>query len=637
MPLTAQSANTLTVSTAALTFTPIADMSVVLTGGTPELGHVVDYNPATGVITLESTPTGAGHTAVQSGAGVALAHPSEVLGDYSDGTAGHTAASSLPTLSRFRPAYDFSAWQSSAQRGDALTNTYTVAETGTVAWTRVEGDNLLLLRKQTSAADVDANPGSWYADGARLWLSPPPKFGPANDGLRKYQSVYLNTTEGVVTADVDKCRLHDLRIEGYGADNQQRVQAAFNYAGYAVHGHALGANALVVDGCEAYYANRHSLCNVVSGTGGIFTLSGCKAGYTTGDNIHFIAYTSGGGQEFLSWQNECTSGTVLQGQTPFFDHNAGDGSGSYAHTTGGNPQNTNNIGLFLSWGATNRAGQYQTQGFDGPGETDAHYWTDLKDCRAFVVGEKFTAREPTAFDATNPSVTGRGDLVSTFQGNTAYINCDLTLRSVFHADPSQATALIGVGVGGTLPVVINSNILVDSSFDTPAGLYSPQRFLSGYDGGVGSQGGLFDHCRVTFRAAAGARVGWDFKVARENSPAFVAGTSVQNSILGADGLGASGQFLVSLGNNAASPTQMVNNCYSNAAQKSGVVGYDRDPFFVEAGDLPAGPPAPGSPLLTAHGQPVLGQYRLEYDADWNLRSLRTPAIGPYEPARLPSF
>ena len=637
MALTAQSGNTITVNIGALTFTPIPDMIVTLTGGTAETAHIVDYNPATGVITLESAPMGGGHTGIQSGAGIALAHASEVLGDYSDGTAGHTANDSLPTLSRFQPAYSIPNWQSSTQRGDTLANTYSISETGTVAWVRVAGDNLLLLRKQTSVADVDANPGSWYADGTRLWLSPSPNFGPANNGFRTYQAVYANKSEGVVTANVDKCRIQALRVEGYGADDQHLTPAALSYAGYAIHGHVEGTNALVVYGCEAYYANRHSICNVTGGVGGIFTLTGCKAGYTTGDSIHFIAYTANGGQEFVSWENECTSGMVAQGQKPFSDRNAGEGGGSYAHTTGGNAQNSNNIALFLSWGAKNRPGQYQINGYDGPADTHAWYWTDLKDCRSFVVGEKFVAREPTAFDATNPSATGQGNLGNSgFSGNTAYINCDLTMRTVFNAASFGDHSLIGLGVDGLPFVVINSTLQVDFSFDPP-NTYPFPRALTGYDGGVGSQGGIFDHCRVTFRVLGGGQVNWDYKVAKDNSAASVAGTVVQNSILSAQGLGANGQFYLGLGNNQNSPTQMVSNCYSNVTDKTGVRGYDRDPYYVEAGDLPLGPPPPDSPLLTAHSSLIMGQYKLEYDEDWNLRSTTTPAIGPYEPVRLPSF
>lgn len=636
MPLTAQSGNTVTVNAAAPTFVPSTDMYATLTGGTAETAHIMAYDAATGVITLESTPAGSGHTGIQSGAGIALAHASEVLGDYSDGAAGHTANDSLPTLSRFRPAYSVSDWQSSAQRGDTLTNTYSTGEPGAVAWVRVEGDNLLMLRKQASAADVDANPGSWYADGTKLWLSTPPNFGPASDGFRQYQAVYANTSAGVVSANVDKCRIHNIRVEGYGANSILSGPGAIRYSGYAIHGHAQGTNALVVDGCEAYYSNRHSICNVHGGYGGIWTLAGCKAGWTTGDSIHFVAYSQVGGQEFVSWENEATSGQAAFGQTPFRGDQAGSGMGAYAHTAGGNARNTSNIALFLSWGAKNRAGQYQINGYDGPSATDAWQWTDLNDCRAFVVGQTFSVREPTAFDKTAPSESGLGILGGNFASATTYINCDLVSRTVFNSSPGVPHPLMSFVTYGRPLYVLNTSLLADFSFDPPQ-TFAVQRFLTGSDNGVGSQGGVFDHCRVTFRVLGGGHVGWDERVADANNASFVAGTSVQNSILGADGLGAKGLFYLGLGNNEYSPTQLVSNCYSNVTDKSGVRGYDRDPYLVEAGDLPFGAPPPGSPLLTTHSPRVMGQYKLEYDADWNLRSTRTPAIGPYEPVRLPSF
>lgn len=635
-PILSQSGNTLQISSAALTFTPVVGSSLLLTGGTREKANVAGWSPATGTITLEAVPAGSGHTSAQSLAGIALGHISEVVSDYADGTPGHTASASLPTLTQFRAPYNISDWQNSATRGDAFSNTFSQNETGTVAWLRVAGDNSSMLRKQASVADVDANPGSWYADGARIWLSPLPDYGAPNNGFRQYQSVYFNYGEGIVIANVDKCRIHNIRVEGYGANINLSGPAAIAYAGYAIHGNVQDTNALVVDGCEAYYSNRHSICNVHGGRGGIWTLSGCKAGWTTGDTIHFIAYAQSGGQEFVSWENESTSGQAAFGQTPFGDRQAGSGMGSYAHTSGGNAQNTNNIALFLSWGARNRAGQYQISGYDGPSATDAWQWTGLKDCRAFVVGQTFSAREPTAFDRTAPSESGLGILGANFAPATTYINCDLVSRTVFNSNPRGPHEMMAFVTNGRPLYILNTRLLADFSFDPPQ-TFPVQRFLTGSDSGVGSQGGVFDHCRVTFRVLGGGQVGWDERVADANNASFVAGTSVQNSILGADGLGTNGLFYLGLGNNTDSPTQLVSNCYSNVTDKSGVRGYDQDPYLVEAGDLPFGPPPPGSPLLTTHSPRVMGQYTLEYDADWNLRSLRTPAIGPYEPIKLPSF
>ena len=629
LPIIGQTSNTVTLAVP-VPLSISAGEAVTLTGGTPEVKGVTGYNPATGVVTFQNIAN-SGHTALELEAGLSINTPNVTVTDYGDGSPGHTAASTKPVLSQFNTPYYISAWQTNSQRGDGLTNTYTQSETGNVAWVRIAGDTTSLLRKQTSAADVDANPGSWYADGGRVWVSPLPRSGPVNNGIRLYEAVYSSHAVGIVVGDVPGVRLHNIRVDGYGAS---AVIPDFSYNGYGIQGGVQGTNNLVVDGCECYYNGRHSIANVC-GQGGIVTIAGCRTAWTTSDGINTVIYATAGGQEALFWENDAVAGQAAVGQS-FFPNFAGSGIGCFAHTNGGQPNNAQRIGLFLAWGNTNEPGQYQVVSPSGPSGTDAQDFTDLVNCRSWVVGETFNCREPTALDATCPNATGYGAAGYGMSGNTTYINCKLISRLVFLKDPVADL----YGVMADASTVFLNTTLVSDWIGASGSNFAVGRNLSG-----GYSLGHWYNCRVHFKLYGGGKTGWDKLCIMNNNPASATTTVVQNSILSAEGMGLNqgenvgqgGAFYVGLGNNANDPAQMVNNCYSSVTDKAGVRGYDQDPHYVEAGDLPFGHPAPGSPLLTPFSQLVLGQYRLEYDADWNLRSTRTPAIGPYEPARLPSF
>lgn len=634
--VTAQSGNAVTIPTPAPSAIVPGEF-VQLTGGIAEYAAVTAYDPATGVVTCQNIMN-AGHTGLVAEAGLTLGAASQTVTDYADGTitafGNHTAGGPKPSLSQFVRQYYISDWKNNSQRmpADALANTFTQAETGTVAWVRTAGDATTLLRKQTSAADVDAHPGSWYWDGKQLWLSALTGGGPVNDAARLYEAALDNHADGILTGDYNDLRIHNLAVEGYGAS---ATIPFYTYRGYGICGQVTGTHNLVVDGCDAFYNGRHSICNVIGSAGGIFTVTNCRTGYTTADGINCIAYAALGGQEGVFWRNEAVAGQVAMGQS-FYNYFAGSGQNSFAHTSGGQAGNVNRIGLFLSWYCTNRPGQYQIQYADGPDSTSARDYSDLVDCRSFVVGEKFSVREPTALDATFPNESGNGSVLPGLAGNTAFVNCQLTSRLVFDNYPAADRYTFSSAVPATT-TLINTTLITDF-IGSPAARFSTLRSLGGFGPAMAGQ---WYNCRLHIRCYGGiGTASIDRDCAQSNDAAHATSMVIQNSILSAEGLGQSGSasaFWVGVGNNVNDPAQMVNNCYVNAADKSGVRGYDRDPYFVEAADLPLGPPGLGSPLLTLHNQLVQGRYKLEYDADWTLRSSRTPAIGPYEPPRLPSF
>ncbi len=136
------------------------------------------------------------------------------------------------------------------------------------------------------------------------------------------------------------------------------------------------------------------------------------------------------------------------------------------------------------------------------------------------------------------------------------------------------------------------------------------------------------NCRFHWRAAGRDTVGLTYTALKYDAPSL---GKVANSIFTAEY--AEGGSTPGVGNE---PLLQVNNAYSGMTVKTGAVGYDQDPYLIEIGNMPTfGHPESASALLSSHSQLVLGQYSLQYDADWQPRSTTTPAIGPYEPLASP--
>ena len=604
---------------------------------------VGDYNNATGVVTMQtllpSTYTSF-NTYVPSFLHVISG--AVTLDDYSDGATGHRLSNAKPIFSAFgwiipanffyvQPPNGWTLTTSPAQTSGAVYES-TINSSGQIngmpAALRVVGDNANYLTLTASLTDCDALSGSWWFDAAALKLylhaptgALPPTTGPAGRSPDSYEVAYRTGVTAVAVDDVDGVRLRNLRIEGYGAgDPGNQV-----FTGYAVHSFCSGSHAILYDGIEAFYAGRHALGNVQGAAGGIATYSGCVTGALTGDGGNIVTYSQTGGQEHLSVGCSAASGRLLYGRFSPYGNNAlgGAGVGAFAHC------GTGTLGLFLDVNATNVPGQAQVGTLNGTAGNSYPY-TDLKDCNSFVIGQVFSAREPTALDSTvpnhfadggaangtNPDVATLGDV----QGSqyNVYIGCKASSRLVWDALGGSDVAMLTTDSGGL-------HLNGDYKFDfRAAGLTLGQRSVWQTAGTVAPYFQA-SHCRFTLGGAVNAY----YNLYRN---AGTPGTVFKNCFFGVEGgVNISSSFSLNTGNNAAN---LANNAYSDVTSYLGTSGYSNDPFAVELSGLPGGPPLPGSPLLSANEQPLLS-YRLGYDALGIPRSSTLPAIGPYEPLYVP--
>ena len=552
----------------------------------------------------------------RSATGLSVTVPHTTIKDWG------SAADPKPILTNFQPPYSTSQW--SLTPGTAHSRCWQLSEPNTVAWLREAEQVNTIYRKLGSVAQVDANPGSWWQDtnAHLLYVNPTGVSAVTVDptsGGRVFEAVYASQAIGLdiaPTASVDDTLVHNIRFDGWTAnvtDNQPG----------GVQAHVSGTDAVVFQGVDVYFSDRHNLCNTNSGSGGIVTFVQCKYGWTTSTagNGASVVYAQTGGQEAI-W-DECESyGDMLpQGLTPYPNATYG-GSPQFTHSDGFAGHLTS---LFVAYGCWNRPGQWQA-GLPSSNQIPVS-WTDLADCRSFVVDETFNARETTPLDSTAPPSTAAAQWGTVGYGiggsGTVNVNCHFHSRFVW--DNYTEASHVFVSNSG-LGYLINCTL----EFDAGAAVgthYGAARCM------IDTGDGTLYNCRVHIRLNGSTTNTAYGSLVSANSPA-TGTTSVQmfNTIYSAEGVGGGiySYFAPGLGN---IPGNQINNAYSNAssAHKSGAEGYDNDPYYVECADLPFGNPLPGSALATHHNQLVGGKYRLEYDADWNPRPLYEPSIGPYEP------
>jgi len=550
-----------------------------------------------------------------SATGLTITTPHVTVDDYG-GT-----ADPKPILSRFNVPYANGEW--SLVPGTANGRCWQLGERDAIAWLREASVVTSIYRKMVSVASVDATPGSWWQDLSTniVYVNPTGSTAAAANptaGARYFESVYPNTTKGILigpTGSVDDTLIQNIRLDGWTANTSDN-------GGDGIQGYISGTDALLLRGVDVYYSDRHNIVNTGSG-GGIVTLMQCKYGWTTSptSGSGTAIYAVNGGQEAV-W-DECESwGDMLpSGLTPYPDATYNNPA-QLAHSDGAAGHN---CALFLAYGCWNRPGQWQA---GVPSQCQNPFvWTDLINCRAFVVEETFNARETTPLDASpdrpsssEPGIVGAGAGGS----NIAAVNCRFNTRVVWCSDTESD---INFTYTNYLGFLINCTLIYDggAAYGTHFGAH---RNLSA------GAGGTLYNCRVHIRAGGSQSAVYGSQTVANNPATGASPLKLYNSIFGAEGATPLpyGYFAVGLGNIAAN---QINNAYSNAssAHKSQAEGYDQDPFYVEVSDLPFGHPGTDSPLRSVHNQLIQGIYRLEYDADWTPRPLAAPAIGPYEPLR----
>lgn len=232
----------------------------------------------------------------------------------------------LPFWSRWKTAVRLDAFNDSADRADAFTNTYSVAKPGSETWYTIRpyGRRDVAFRHVASIAEVDANPGTCFVnlvgDGTLYFrpfttrtqlfdyyecLTPDPTPTVAMIGNN-------NTTGTIGTGEIAVVgvEISGVCVDTYGAESN--AANAINLRGYG------DAILNVLDSCITYSSRHHIV--TASGTGSqesfegtILFIDNCYLGWqsSAGGSTLVVANSIQGGSEMFA--SNCT---ILGGYIP---------------------------------------------------------------------------------------------------------------------------------------------------------------------------------------------------------------------------------------------------------------------------------------------------------------------------------
>jgi hypothetical protein len=482
---------------------------------------------------------------------------------------------------------------------------YRRAETNDIAWFRQQNDLTTAFSRQNSIANVQANPGSfwWDSTGKILYMQSVDGIAPTSS-FRAYEAVTSNATAAssgiLVTAD--DVRVQNIRCDGWGCDRTTpHNNTAYNFMSQLT----AGQSALFV-GCEGYYSGSHIMGTLDTGAGGITTWISPRFGwqmYTSAGNTAINGYSHNGGHEFFVYDYECIGGVL-----PSSDGGSNSkGTAIYGHTSSGT------AALYLCWRGRVVGGKYQAH--SSAGFFNAASFTDLADCRAFVVDD--------VLDASDLAMSGQFQDAAVGEIIARQYNVVINPRYRFST---------GAWTGGSQSQVNatsnNSGIAINGDFRFDARQYKGSAG-TGMFYSVGPNSLSVYNCRFELmRTGLRHRSGFFFPCA--NNDTNPATGNMHNCIYAVNDVGGDALTDNTVGwNNDAA--LMRNNIYCGvqASLAANVRGYSNDPYAVVLDSPPDRTPSSGSLLLSANQQPIMG-YRLEYDARWQRRNYGSTAIGPYE-------
>jgi hypothetical protein len=491
--------------------------------------------------------------------------------------------------------------------GEAIT--YERTEASSVAWVREQNSFDSVLVKRGSVEAVEDNPGSWYWDGSKLYISarsaksPYTHVLPTNSGLL-YEVVYNNTGYGIAVTG-DSVRIDNLRVDGAGC-----VTTAQNNGGYGIWWAPVNpTDCCVISDSEAYYNQAHNIGTTTVSNGGIFTVVNCRAGWMSGtatasgatSGTVYVSYAGNGGQEAL-WVGNCNAAGNLPAAAVAYG-TLNSAAGILMHCSG-----DNRFSLGLGYGNYNDTPEYQVQsvaGFAG-----APSFSDLADCRSWIMDSKFRVRDANAADAAFAGVVTIGHGLVGDDG--VAINCHTEVRCVRDNDPSGAGRYIG-GFAAQNQVLINNVIDLDWLDNVP---FNTQPRALWY-GATNTNVECYNSMIATrVRGRAWASIG------------FIAGASIK--LFNCHLISYSPIMRLRTGNNV---DQLKNNEYANfwpGFKSGGSDGWDGDVTRTEdTVGVFANRVSSESPLLSANQHAVKG-YTLEYDFYENPRIVAATARGPVE-------
>lgn len=534
-------------------------------------------------------------------AGLAITKSYVTIDDYG------TANLAKPVFTKFQTAYSAGGWSLTA----AQTFTYERAETGDVAAFReVDDRDGVPYIRQTSIATTEATAGSFWPDpGNKVYVRPRTANLPTSASVVAYESALTNTVKGISTsASADNIRIENIVIEGYGA---HRTTDTLGNWPFTIG--ATGTSAVLLVNCEAYYGTFHNI-GQSSASGGILTCVNCRAGRMpcNAEGTNFVSFASTGGQEALFYRCRTRGGNTPRTGNNYTAPSAGQGTPVYAHTS------SSTFALVIAWECEAEPDQYSEM---GPTTfANAPSYSDLADCRAFVVDDVFRVREPSAVDAAQNGTNDRYVRGQAPAPNVVYINPNWTFRQLAQdVGNEQKEMLTNINYG----VFINPRITLDwrgfaptsSGSGVYAALTQSPLIWRMYNGDLLYR--VYDNIKI-----CGCYL---LRVLDTNT--YLSTGLMFNTIIRSNKR-RSQEFSVAWNNNTAN---LKNNLYVGCSNKTATrYGYDQDPYLVEADDSAA---ITDSLLLSANQQLVEG-YRLEYDANWKPRN-STTAIGPYELERGP--
>lgn len=516
-----------------------------------------------------------------------------------------------PRFTRFVAPLSPSEWQSTGQPGS-----YWTPVANPVAWAKYWNDENTVLRRMTSLEDCYASAGSWFYESGKLYVHTLDDMD-LTEGEMRIEYVPKNTVDGITVEDVDGVRIDGIRIEGYGAG----TPGDHSYSGYGIRLEQTDAKRAVVTECDTFYNGRHSITKVVgpngSSAGGSLVIARCRMGWLVNDGLCAISYSPLGGQELVSAYNEFLGGQLPNTNKPY--PYGGSFAPHYLHTS--------NDALFFSAFSLvldNKinVGPYMMN--EVSTIACAPQFSDLKDCRSFVIGEVAKSRVPNALDVSKPSSNGGDGLMFHQLGarNTCYINCVVeptVLWTQTNGDVCTNTSAAGVW--------INSRILFDFSY-VGVGKWSRVLSVSSVTPNFAAFQASFYGCRLWFNGKLGSEMGFSGPMVHKygsfyNNLAGAWNGRMVGSITGASSIG-TGFFRFGFGNSA---NRLTGNSYANLASEQGAWGCDTDTTRVVRAEYD-GPPSAGTERRLGSPLMVMG-YPLEYDFAGVVRSSK-PCVGPFE-------
>lgn len=640
-------------------------------------------------------------------------------------------------------------------QGDSYTQTYMYYQplASPVAALREKNDTTKIFRYMNSVAEVDVTPGSWWQNPTTGYLyyhlHGSRSAGQIGD---IYEFLFANSSTAIVVADVHGTRIDNIRIDGYGANLVDD-----NLRPYAIHGGITSNNACVVSNTECYYNGYHAIGVLSGGFGSIVTYYRCKVGLGTrgGD---YVTFSQNGGHESLVWECETNAVGLPRGFVPYTNsyadggsmishsgpinfptapsigatsvqHSGGYlvlGSGQKVTLSGGSANEILTISsynastytmtfttaitiaghtglsdpvalnpkIFLVKGCeTPYQNQWQSGGFGMPAQSQP-YWSDIADCRTWVIGEKIIPHTPTELDL-NPftytitsqtinsitvpvtsifgeatiwplqyqpiRVSGGSSRIETVRVNSVNSSTGVItfVDTLMGQGRNEATWDISLCAGYLVFFAFNATsntVYRDCHYESrqmaPTGT-GDTRFIGGCQNTIfinstlildttmqqsfnnfASNGGLFNSTQantITELYNCRFHIHSDLGAQLYVDDKCFYGSASKNKIFNTI-LSADTLNWASGFTPGVGNTsaQQANNAYVNATMKTGVSGYDQDPSYVELGSVNISGHPSFDSPLLSNSPVTVRGRRLEIDADGNLRPLTNTARGPYE-------